>query len=55
MEAGADVNASYGRIDPNPVLYYLVKFNHLSEAEWLIQQKANINPLLRWAVIIEES
>lgn len=54
VEAGANVNASYGRTDPKPVLYYLLKHNHYSEAEWLIQHGASINAILRWEFIIEE-
>ena len=48
------MNASYGRVDPRPVLYYLIKSGHMEEAEWLLQHGAHPNCLLRWDFVVNE-
>lgn len=51
---GANVNSSYGRNDPKPILYYLLHHHHVNEAIWLISQGAKANCLLRWEFMVQE-
>lgn len=48
IEVGANKNGAYGRQDVTTVLLYLVMNKHIQEAQWLIQQGAKTNCLLRW-------
>ena len=54
VDAGANVNCSYGRTNPNPVLFYAVKNHHLDMAEWLLQHGAKPQCLLRWEYMVQK-
>lgn len=47
------MNAYYD-LKAHPVLYYLIKKNHMEEAEWLLQHGAHPNCLLRWEYVVNE-
>ena len=48
------MNSSYGRMDPKPVLYYLLRHHHVDEAIWLLSKGAKANCLLRWEFMVQE-
>lgn len=51
---GANVNSSYGRTDPKPILYYLLRHHHMNEAIWLLSKGAKASCLLRWEFMVQE-
>lgn len=48
VSLGANVNACYSREDSRPVLTYLLKNKQSSLADWLLDNGAQPNCLLRW-------
>ena len=54
VSLGANVNACYSREDSRPVLTYLLKNKQSSLADWLLDNGAQPNCLLRWQFVVTD-